>query len=132
MKSGKKRILVVDDLESDTRLLKKQLEETHEFEVAEENDPQAALATAEAFKPDLILLDLVMPSMDGRHLAAFIEGSPKLKAVPIVFLTARVSKEEIDAVGGRIGGFPFLAKPVRVEDLVATLKKHISRNKRGT
>src|SRR4051812_15699314 len=99
-KTQKRRILVVDDRESDTRLLRQQLEVSGLFEVREENDPQAAVLTAEQFKPELILLDLVMPTMDGRHLAACLEASPSLKTVPIVFLTARVTKDEVDAVGG--------------------------------
>ena len=121
----KKRILVVDDLESDTRLLKQQLEESRKFDVREENEPRAAVAAAEEFQPDLILLDLVMPTMDGRHLAACLNASPKLKAVPILFLTARITKEEVDAVGGRIGGFPFLAKPVAVLELIACIQRHV-------
>src|SRR5687767_1834695 len=121
----KKRILVVDDLASDTHMLKQQLEQSHQFDVREENDPRAAVASAEEFKPDLILLDLVMPTMDGRHLAACIAASPELKAVPIVFLTARITKEEVDAVAGRIGGFPFLAKPVAVQELIACVQRHV-------
>jgi CheY-like chemotaxis protein len=122
---NKKRILVVDDLESDTRLLKQQLEESRNFDVHEENDPRAAVVTAEKFQPDLILLDLIMPTMDGRHLAACLTASPLLKTVPIVFITARITKEEVDAVGGRIGGYPFLAKPVLVRDLIACVERHI-------
>jgi len=125
MKTEKRRILVVDDRESDTRLLKLQLEVSGLFEVREENDPQAAVFTAEQFKPDLILLDLVMPTMDGRQLAAYLEASKLLKTVPIVFLTARVTKEEVDAVGGRIGGFPFLAKPVAVAELISCIQQHL-------
>src|SRR5688500_2551212 len=121
----KKRILVVDDLASDTNLLRQQLESSGGFDVREENDPKAAVSTAEEFKPDLILLDLVMPTMDGRHLAACIAASPELKAVPIVFLTARITKEEVDAVAGRIGGFPFLAKPVAVQELIACVQRHV-------
>lgn len=125
MKASKMRILVVDDLTSDTRLIKLQLEQNHQFEVLEENDPKSAVVTAEEFKPDLILLDLVMPTMDGRHLAACIAASPMLKAVPIIFLTARISKEEVEAVGGRIGGFPFLAKPVAFAELITCIQRHL-------
>lgn len=122
---NKKRILVVDDLASDTRLVKQQLEMSRQFDVREENDPRAAVAAAEEFKPDLILLDLMMPTMDGRHLAACIAASPELNAVPILFLTARITKEEVDAVGGRIGPFPFLAKPVELKELIACVQRHV-------
>ena len=125
MKTSRKRILVVDDLASDTRLVKQQLEQTHQFEVLEENDPKSAVVTAEEFKPDLILLDLMMPTMDGRHLAACMAASPILKAVPIIFLTVRITREEVEAVGGRIGGFPFLAKPVALAGLIACIQRHL-------
>jgi CheY-like chemotaxis protein len=123
MTIGKKRILVVDDLASDTRLLKQQLEQSRKFEVREENDPMAAVVTAEEFVPDLIVLDIMMPTMDGRHLAACLAASPKLKGVPILFLTARISQQEVDAIGGQLGGFPFLAKPVPVLELIACIQR---------
>jgi two-component system OmpR family response regulator len=123
MTIGKKRILVVDDLASDTRLLKQQLEQSRKFEVREENDPMAAVVTAEEFAPDLVVLDIMMPTMDGRHLAACLAASPKLKGVPILFLTARISKQEVDAIGGQLGGFPFLAKPVPILELIACIQR---------
>ncbi len=126
-KTEKKRILVVDDRASDTRLVKIYLERTDDYVVREENDAEAALAAAEEFQPHLILLDVMMPGMGmgGGELAACFQAHPKLKAVPIVFLTAVVSKEEVEARGGRIGGFPFLAKPVVLSEMVACLKQHL-------
>src|SRR5688572_6969454 len=94
MTTEKKRILVVDDRASDTRLVKLYLERTNDYVVREENDAQAALAAAEEFEPHLILLDVIMPGMDGGELAACFQANPKLKAVPIVFLTAIVTKGE--------------------------------------
>jgi CheY-like chemotaxis protein len=67
----------------------------------------------------------MMPGMDGGELAACFQENPKLKAVPIVFLTAAVSKEEVEAGGGLIGGRPFLAKPVVLSEVVACLKHHL-------
>jgi DNA-binding response OmpR family regulator len=58
-------------------------------------------------------------------LAACFQASPKLKAVPIVFLTAAVTKGEVEASGGRIGGNAFLAKPVVLTEMVACLKHHL-------
>ena len=125
MKTEKQRILVVDDRASDTRLVKLYLEGTNHYVVREENDAKAALPAAEEFEPDLILLDLMMPEMNGRELAACFAANPKLKAVPIVFLTAAVTKAEVEAVGGRIGGFPFLAKPFVLSEVAACLKQHL-------
>jgi CheY-like chemotaxis protein len=67
----------------------------------------------------------MMPGMDGGELAACFQGNSRLKAVPIVFLTAAVTKGEIAASGGLRGGFPFLAKPVVLSEVVACLKHHL-------
>src|SRR2546423_573619 len=126
MKTDKKRILVVDDQPRDTRLLKLFLEQTNHYVVREENDARVALATAEQFEPDLILLDVMMPGVDGGELAARFKASPRLKSVPTVFLTAAVTKEEVNAGGGLVGGATFLAKPVVLAELAACLKQQLS------
>lgn len=125
MKTNKKRILVVDDRASDTRLLKLYLEQTEEYEVREENDAKAALSAAEEFEPHLILLDVMMPGMDGGDLAACFRASSNLKGVPIVFLTAIVTKGEVQSGGGRIGTYPFLAKPVVLSEVASCLRHHL-------
>ena len=119
----KKRILVVDDQAGDTRLLKRFLEGTDEYVVREENDAVAALSAAEEFQPHLILLDVLMPDMDGGELASCLRANPKLQAVPIVFLTAKVSKEEVELCGGRIGQYPVLAKPIVLTEVAECLKQ---------
>lgn len=125
MNTEKKRILVVDDEASITRLLKLNLEQTDHYIVQAENDAKAALAAAEEFQPHLILLDVMMPGMDGGELASRIQASPKLKSVPIVFLTAAATKGEVYARGGKVGGLPFLAKPVELSEVIACLKKQL-------
>lgn len=125
LRTKKKRILVVDDLARNTRLLKLCLEQTNDYVVREENDPKAALFAAAEFHPDLILLDVMMPDLDGGELATRFKENLKLKDVPIVFLTAAVTKGEIAAGGGQLGGFPFLAKPVVLKEVIACLKHHL-------
>jgi CheY-like chemotaxis protein len=121
----KKRILAVDDNPSNTRLVKLYLEQTNAYVVREENDAKAALAAAEQFQPHLILLDVMMPGLDGGELAARFRANPKMKDVPIVFLTAAITKEEAKANGGKLGGNSFLAKPVVLKEMVACLKHHL-------
>jgi len=125
MNSQKKRILVVDDQADITRMLKLNLEKTNDYEVRMENSPRLAVDSAEEFHPDLILLDVLMPDIDGGELASRLEVSPKLKGVPIVFLTAAATKEEVRARGGRIGGMPFLAKPVNMAELVRCVNRYL-------
>ncbi len=119
----RKRILLVDDEASFTRLMKLNLETNGPYEVAVENDPKKALATARSFKPDLIFLDIIMPNTDGGEIAAAIRADRALAKTPIVFLTAVVSKNEVIQRGDVIGGQTFLAKPVSVADVVKTIEK---------
>jgi two-component system OmpR family response regulator len=125
IKTDRKRILAVDDQSSNTRLVKLYLEQTNNYVVREENDAKAALSAAEEFHPHLILLDVMMPDVDGGELAASFQANPKLKDVPIVFLTATVTKGEVAAHGGRVGGHPFLAKPVVLSEMVACVRHHL-------
>lgn len=121
-----KKILIVDDDERLTRLVRLNLEETGRFVVREESWAKSALPTALSFGPDLVLLDVMMPDMDGGEVAAQIRSHPKLSHVPIVFLTAAAKKTEVNDRHGHIGGMPFLAKPVDIDELTACLEKNLA------
>jgi len=108
------RILVIDDEPGFTRLLKLVLNRYH---IREENDSGRAFETVLSFQPDLILMDVVMPEIDGGNLAAKIRADPRLSHIPIIFLTAVVAPSEEDAGPRIFGGFPFLAKPVSPDAL---------------
>ena len=125
MNTEKKRILVVDDEPSITRMLKLNLEQTGEYQVTTENVSREAVAAAERFLPDLMLLDVMMPGLDGGNLASQLQSHPQLKTVPIVFLTAAVTHEEIKQRHGMVGGLPFLAKPVNLKEVLACLRHHL-------
>ena len=128
MNDEKKRILVVDDEASITRLLKLNLEQTGGYLVRTENSSTAALAAAEEFQPHLMLLDVMMPGIDGGELASQFQAHPKFKAVPIVFLTATITREEVRTRHGRVGGLPFLAKPVNLHEVLTCLEQHLGRS----
>jgi two-component system OmpR family response regulator len=120
-----KKVLIVDDEVSITRLLKLNLEKTGLFIVRDENRASQALQAAKEFKPDVVLLDVMMPEMDGGDVAALIRSQPLFQNIPIIFLTAVVKEEEINAHDGYIGGFPYLAKPLNAKTLIATIEKHL-------
>lgn len=107
-----RRILLVDDEVGMTRALALYLVEQGGCDVRVENEGSRALAAAREFRPHLIFLDVMMPEADGGALAAEIQADPDLRGTPIVFLTALVSRTEIGKAPTRIGGYPFLAKPV--------------------
>ena len=108
----KKKILVVDDEHNITAFLKSYLEDTGKFEVRTENSGEKGFETAKNFHPDLILLDIMMKDMSGDGVADRVKNDPDLRKTPIVFLTGIVTKEEVEESGGKIGGYPYLAKPI--------------------
>lgn len=121
----RKRILIIDDEASFTRMVRLNLEKSGGFEVREENKATNAVASAREFKPDLILLDVIMPTMDGGDVAAQIRNDRHLKGTPIVFLTATVSTREAGPAGLNSGGDLFLAKPVSVENLIHCINENV-------
>jgi CheY-like chemotaxis protein len=122
MKNAKPKILIVDDEKGFTKLTRLAMTE---FEVCEENNATRALDTARSFQPDLILLDVVMPDMDGGDIAAQIKADPALKDVPIVFLTAIVTEKET-AKRQSFGGYPFISKPITPDKLAESIRKHLA------
>jgi two-component system sensor histidine kinase/response regulator len=118
------RILIVDNDPDATHLVKVLLERTGHYLVLEENDATKAHQSARNFRPDLILLDIMMPETDGGEVAARIEADPELHDTPIIFLTALVTRAEAKS-GLNIQGHPFLAKPVSIPELINAIGKHL-------
>ena len=113
----------MDDESGFTQLVKLNLEQTGKFIVQEENNGEKAHETARLFRPDLILLDIVMPKIDGGDVAAIIRDDVELKKTPIVFLTALVTDKEASS-NGLMGGFPFLAKPISLDRLIECIDRY--------
>jgi len=92
------------------------------YDVLEENDPTRAVDTANAFQPDVILLDVVMPGIDGDEVANRIRSSQRLADVPIVFVSAiTVAEAGKRGLAGNLEEFPFYSKPVHMEKLLACI-----------
>lgn len=123
----KKKILIVDDEENFTRIVKLNLEATGRYQVETENKGVNGLAVTKEFKPNLILLDVMMPGMDGGSLAFKLKEDINTKDIPIIFLTAALSKEDGLSHGSDIGGYPFIAKPVNTEELITEIEKNIGK-----
>jgi CheY-like chemotaxis protein len=121
----KKKILIIDDEEDFTKLVKMNLEGTGEYEVRTENKGKFGLAVAKEFKPDLILLDVMMPGKDGCEVRYELKNEQETKDIPVVFLTAVVSSKDTEKNNGLIGGNLFIAKPVDIKKLIEVIKKNI-------
>ncbi len=122
---NKKRILIVDDEPGITQLLRLNLEKNGNYTVRTENEADKVLSTAIEFRPDLLMLDVMMPGMSGGELAGKLRNTRAFKALPIVFLTAAVKQEEVDARDGVIGGFPYIAKPLNVKGVIEIIQKNL-------
>jgi len=113
---SRRRILVVDDERDITMMLKLNLEEGGDYEVREENQSQQVLATAKAFAPNLILLDLRMPGMNGLEVLKELKADQKTVAIPVLILSAVVDeKRKRETVSLYSHGY--LEKPININQL---------------
>ena len=121
----KKRILVVDDDRSFSQMLKLNLEHAGAYDIRVENSGAHAIATAREFRPHLILLDVIMPEVDGGDVAAQLKEDAELKDIPIVFLTALVSGQE-NVTGGLIrSGYRFIGKLASEKEILQCIEENI-------
>jgi len=119
----KKRILIIDDEKNLTKIMKLNLEGTGKYEVRTENEGSQGIAAAKEFKPNVILLDGVMPGMDGGDVAYQLSKEEDTKNIPVVFLTGVANKSEVEKSGSVIAKHVFIAKPVDIEELTAAIEK---------
>ncbi|MCH8080704.1 MAG: response regulator [Proteobacteria bacterium] len=121
----KTKILVVDDEERLTKMVKLNLEQTGDYEIRTESLATNALNAAREFKPDLIILDIMMPDISGDVIAQQLLDDEELKYIKIIFLTALVTKSEIKAKGSEIAGRTFIAKPVKIDELITCIEEQL-------
>ncbi len=120
----KKKVLVVDDEKSFTNLLHLNLEQTGNYDVQRgELERGRTGHRARAFKPDIMLLDIIMPRMPGGNVVAQFEADAEMKDLPIVFFTAAVQRSRLEEMDGIISGRPCLSKPASLEEIVAMIEK---------
>ncbi|MCF7990411.1 MAG: response regulator [Thiohalocapsa sp.] len=120
---SQKKILLVDDEQALTRMMRLNLEQTGRYEVREENRGANAVRAAREFMPDLIFLDVMMPDMGGDEVAEQLKEDPTLKHIRYAFLTAIITKRETGTGAAEISGETFLAKPVKREELLAVVEE---------
>ena len=115
----KRKILLIDDHDSVLKLLEAVLK-VRNYDVCYASSGAEGLEMAQRETPDLILLDIMMPGMDGFKVCQALKQSEATKSIPVVFLTAR--GEETDReMGQRVGGEGFIKKPFRSIDLMETI-----------
>lgn len=117
---------MVDDEVGFTRMTKITLEARGQCSVEVVNQPSEALSAARRFNPEVILLDFIMPGMDGSDLAGLLQAEPGLRDVPIIFLTATARGQAAAHDGLLSGGYRFLSKPIPVADLMRCIETSIA------
>ncbi|MCB9747863.1 MAG: response regulator [Candidatus Omnitrophica bacterium] len=125
--ANKIKILLIDDEKGFTDMLSLNLESTGNFHVRVENKAENALYTASLFQPDLIVLDIIMPRRDGKKLAREFRSNEDLKNVPIIFLTATITKDQLDQEAGTIEGCPFVSKPSNFSELLKAIEINLKK-----
>ncbi|RWL93384.1 MAG: response regulator [Mesorhizobium sp.] len=116
------RILYVDDEDDIREIAEMSLELEPEFEVRSCASGAAALVDAAAWRPDLILLDVMMPDMDGPETLKRLAASPPTASIPVVFITARTQTHEVERYLA-MGAVGVIAKPFDPMALAGDVKK---------
>jgi CheY-like chemotaxis protein len=122
--SGKSRVLIVDDNARSARSAQQFLEHTGNYSACAVNDPRQALEAARSFKPDLVVVDLIMAQADGLEVASQFEADWLLHGVPIVFLTSLITAEEAKD-GRRVSGHRILPKPTSGLELIGIVAQNL-------
>lgn len=120
-------ILVVDDIPSNCKLIAHVLKAGINCSVEVASDGKEALKKAEELNPDLILLDVVMPGIDGYETCRQLKQNEKTNDIPVIFLTAKTDTEEI-IEGFDCGAVDYVAKPIKNRELLARVGTHIRLN----
>ncbi len=122
-KPAKPMILIVDDVSKNIQLLGNILRKEN-YQISFATNGEQALSMIVDVNPDLILLDIMMPGMDGYEVCKRLKDNPKSAEIPVIFLTAKT--ETADVVKGfRLGAVDFVSKPFNSPELLARVKTHI-------
>lgn len=115
-------VLVVDDESINLQVVGAALV-THGFRVGVALDGASALEAAHDALPDVILLDVMMPLMDGFAVCRALKADPRTSMVPVLFLTAHTDRASVHQ-GFQVGGADYVAKPFEIEELIARVRVH--------
>ena len=116
-------ILVVDDEPTNLKVLQHILRDS--FDLVFARDGESALAAAAKHSPDLILLDIMMPGMDGYEVCRRLKANPETAKVPVIFVTA-LSEDEDESRGFAAGGVDYITKPVSAPIVIARARTHLA------
>ena len=117
------KVLIVDDTPANIDVLRKTLE-PEQYEIAIALSGEAALKVAPKFLPDLILLDVRMPGIDGYETCRQLKENESIRNAPVIFISANSDTRDI-LEGFRVGGVDYVTKPFRAEEVLARVQTHL-------
>ena len=118
--ASRRKLLLVDDDDAVIDYLHAKLGTA--YDVVSTNSPDRVLSLARSEHPDLIICDIDMPEMDGGDVSSALFDDDELREIPVLFLTALVSRRELTAARSEIGGRPAIAKDAPASELLARIK----------
>ena len=124
-----KKMMLIDDDRGSRALLKSNLESMGEFEVVATADAENAVILAKIVSPDLILLDLVMPGMDGLSVAENLMRDSYTKDIPVAFLTSLDIASDARRMNGKLGDLYIISKSVSTGELIESVEKILQARK---
>jgi diguanylate cyclase (GGDEF)-like protein len=122
MQAGRQKILIIDDTPANIQILNEFLQQDYAIFFSTNGPDGVRIARQEL--PDLILLDIMMPEMDGYEVCAKIKADPLTRQIPLIFITA-MNAEEDEAKGLDAGAIDYIAKPVSAPIVKARVKNHL-------
>jgi len=123
MPEDRKTILVVDDAPENIRVLTAVLGTRYRVKAATSGEKALAICAVDP-QPDLVLLDVVMPGLDGYEVCRRLQAEPRTARIPVIFVTGLVSPEE-EAAARAVGAVDFLRKPIDPDDVTARVAAHL-------
>lgn len=125
--SGSKVVLVVDDSPSTVGMLNETLEKSGMTPLIALEGKQA-LSIAKRMTPDIILLDALMPNMDGFEVCRQLKSDQELKSIPVIFMTGLKDTEDV-VKGFEVGGVDYITKPIKQAELIARIRVHLANSR---
>jgi len=124
--SPKGKILVVDDDENIVKTVKIRLEETGGYQVITASDGQEGLEAAKAHNPDLILLNVMMPHLNGIMATLRLKGTEQTKSIPVIIMTGIKERDEM-ILAKHVGAADYITKPFESADLLKKIERLLSK-----
>ncbi len=124
LREKKHAVLIVDDIPLNIKILGEALRNDYHITISTNGEQAIEISKSDETRPDLIILDIIMPQMDGYEVCRRLKANPKTKDIPVIFITAK-DKADDEVMGFQVGGVDYITKPFNIAAVLARVKTHI-------